>query len=485
MITINYGPVKSQVACDDPRERKAAFKFLEKDFTKFVNGFIFSPKYEMGLWDGCKHFFNSEKGTFPTGLIAKAMASLRGEFEVQVEGYPKPNPLHDTLNDVTLGEIKLRDYQLVAVRRVLKYHRGVLKIATNGGKTEICAGIFQLLGLPPSLFLIPRKEILRQTVERFRERLNAPIGIIGDGLFKPNYSGVNVAMFQTVNSRLKNSQFKKWYTGTRAVIGDECHFLRDERYQKAFEASHAELRLGVSGTPFPAKDQATTFSIMGTTGPVLCEVSNDELVERGVSVRPNIMFLEPKVDFYQRVLLGRESWHHALHTCEARNRLIAEITRALVRSGRQTVVMVLKVEHGNLIHNYIPEAMFAHADSGNRSEARKRLASGEVFPLICTSIFDTGLSVDYIEGIVYACGGKGDIKLPQSLGRGLRTAKDKAKDLWFVDLWDSFHDITKKHSRARYKFLQSQQSFKFVEKLSEAPPELSSASELVTGNRLR
>lgn len=484
MITIEFGPVHSHVDGSTKAERKEAFNLLGEALSLYVDGYFFAPTYMDGTWDGKKQFF-TPNGRFPSGLLTKVLQILGDEFSVQVNGYPEPHVVSDTLQSVELfdkanGSISLYDYQVEAIRKALRYNRGILRVATNGGKTEILAAILKLIGCPSSLFLIPRKELLDQTVDRLEERLQRKVGKVGDGVYKPIYNGPTVAMFQTLHRRIKeDASQKKWVNGTSAVFADECHFLRDARYQWVMNQSRANLRLGVSGTPFPKKNDVDRYTVIGQCGPVLATVSNAELIDKGISVKPNIMFLEPLVSMKEKMMLQWNSHDFALQNCEARHLLIAELARGLVESGRQTVIMLKKVEHGKQLLEYLPEAEFAHGNSGNRKEIKHRLASGEVFSLICTAIFDTGLSVDYIEGLIMAGGGTSDINLLQSLGRGLRRAKDKVKDLWVIDFWDTFNKYTVKHSRARYREFQAQEAFNFVESLSEAPAELHRAGKYV------
>jgi superfamily II DNA or RNA helicase len=479
MLTIEFGPVYSHLTSDSPREQKEAYRLLHHEMTFWAEGYFYSPRYQAGLWDGREHFF-TPKGRFLSGLLAKILKLLAdNDFEAEVEGYPDPHELAETLETITLGDIVFRGYQMDTVKRILHYHRGIVKVATNGGKTEIMAGLLQVLGVPPSMILVPRKVLLPQTAKRLEDRLQIKVGMVGDSIWKPNWSGVTVAMYQTLTRRLKDSKVKKALKTLPVVIGDECHFVRDAAYQKSVNACrNAEFRIGMSGTPFPEK-YTDRLSVTGHFGPVLSDVSNAELIELGVSARPNILFVEPKCTAREVSELKFQSDDFALLNCETRNRIIADAARAFVESGRQTVVLCRFVKHALAIHKHFPEAEVAYSNSKNKKEVLRRLESGEVFCLICTSIFNTGLSVDYIEAMIMAGGGKAPIDLLQGLGRALRQIKGRDKSLWVMDLWDTFNRYTKSHSKGRMDIYKKEQAFHITEDIAEAPAEVRASIEML------
>lgn len=487
MLTITYGPIRSVITCEELVERKLAFSYLDAALSIPVNDHFFVPEFKDGLWDGHEHFFSLKTGRFDSGFLPLILSILReaNEFEYEVVGYPAPRScnvssltLHDNSGLLDLNAYPY-DYQGYTIRQSLKYHRGVWNIATNGGKTEITAGLLKVLGCPPSMVVIPRKDILAQTVDRLEDRLQVKVGVIGDSIWKPNYSGPNVGMFQTLSTKLSDKAFAKWFKTIEVVIGDECQFMKDKRYQKVFNSTNAAFRFGVSGTPFPKRNEVHKHTTIGLCGPVISSITNAELIERGISVPAHLLFVEPDMSLKEMLALKVLDHYVALQKCEVRNQAIADLARAFLAAGMQTVIMVKKVEHGKAILKHIPEAVLTHSGSGNRKAVKNRLTSGEVFCCICTSIFDTGLSVDYIEGLILAGGGVGDMSLLQAVGRGLRRAKDKVKNLWVVDFWDTFNDYTKRHSRARYNELKDQEAFTLVDRIEDAPEFLQNACDFL------
>lgn len=108
------------------------------------DGYIFSPAYKSGYWDGIIDFFDKETNSFHTGLAPQVDAILGKlqavhPFTFSIED-DRPDPfmdVEDLPNDIVLygdGEenITLRDYQYDAVAQVIDQQVGIVEIATNG-----------------------------------------------------------------------------------------------------------------------------------------------------------------------------------------------------------------------------------------------------------------------------------------------------------------------------------------------------------------
>lgn len=475
MIHIEYGPVHSRVSSSDAAEMHLADTLLCKAFTYEVPNYIFTTGYQEGWWDGRKTFYDLGKHQFLSGLLSMVVKQLRqDEFEVVVNGYPAShkNLVKLAFGPIRLhGDITLRDYQMHAVFQTLRYSRGIWKLATNAGKTEVIAGVIDALDKPQTVVLVPRLEIFRQTIKRLQARLSDPIGAVGDGIWDPHVGGTTVVMYHTLRKKLKDSKAIKWLRDTIALFGDEVQFLTDEGYQKSWNAIPAPIRIGMSGTPFK-ESIIDEMVVRAHCGPVLCNIGNAELIARGVSVKPKIVFLEPAVPLNEKKVMELGTWDTTLYNCKYRNELIGNLACGFVKTGRQTVIMVNRVEHGKQIQKYTPGSVLTHSQASNRKQVEARLRSGEVFCCICTSIFDTGMSVDYLQALILAGGGNASHTLLQRLGRLLRTASDLEKDVWCVEFWDTFNKITRSHSRDRWEIFKAEKAFDMLEGPTSLPEDV-------------
>jgi hypothetical protein len=117
---------------------------LDKKFAISVPGHWFSKSFKMGFWDGKKHFFNKRDGTIPTGLLPLVQSFLQDVPYEMVDLRPLPQEAPELVTK--LGEFDLDsaeyNYQAKAARQALEKQRGVLSIATNGGKLRRCSHVW-------------------------------------------------------------------------------------------------------------------------------------------------------------------------------------------------------------------------------------------------------------------------------------------------------------------------------------------------------
>lgn len=197
--------------------REALYEEFEATVSVYEDGYMFSPAYKHGHWDGKVHFVDKKTDTFPTGLLPYVLTAIGNvqsaiPFQYEVE-YSVPDKFIEVgdmskdivLKDKGIGEITLRDYQYDAVKSIVDNDIGIINVATNGGKTEIASGLIQQL--QPYLergetigFFTNSKQIFNQSAERISERLGMPVGKYGGG--KKDIKQINVVMIPTINIAL-------------------------------------------------------------------------------------------------------------------------------------------------------------------------------------------------------------------------------------------------------------------------------------------
>ena len=480
MVTITYGTVKSHVSSDDPLERKAVFHILDQRLSYFKSGYFFSPMYSAGMWDGKQHFFSVTTGLLYSGFVTRALQILHREgISYDLVGYPQALPGDGDISPIILPDgLTLYEHQSYAVRRVRQFSRGVLQIAPNGGKTEVAAGVIDSYGIPPSVYFVPRVLLVDQVAARLEKRLRTRIGRVGGGFNQPNPSGVTVAMTHLTSQKIKGLAKAKardrhkfdvnYVKKAEIIIGDECHASSDARYQVCIEACPAPIRVLMSATPF-RKNEVERGFVQGYGGPLLAVVGNDELIEKKISAKPNVMFLEPKISVINQAKYRLMDYRYALSECDERNQVMAALGRAFVANGLQILIMGTRVEHCKEINRWIPEATITHGSASNRKSTEKKIRDGKVFCCISTAILDTGLDTPHIGGLVYAGGGSDEIRLEQTLGRILRQNESKDKSPWFFDFLDSYHPVLKRHARVRHKFFLKHSNFNMAESFDLLP----------------
>lgn len=202
-------------------------------------GAFYSRAYKSGFWDGITDFYDTKEDKFHTGLLQLFLAGMRKLKEANpaftyeiVDDRPKQLVHHEAIDEEIVLEdgdndpITLRDYQYTSVQKLFEEMVGIINIATNGGKTEVAAGIIQQI-LPylkrgqRIAFFTHSKEILHQSAARIAKRLGwneSDIGKIGDGKFDIKNKQVIFVMIPTLVSSLKDPKKDVKFTPKENVI---------------------------------------------------------------------------------------------------------------------------------------------------------------------------------------------------------------------------------------------------------------------------
>lgn len=235
-VLISVKNVKSKISGLSPN----ILNLLSKHLTVRVPNFQFSTAYKNGTWDGTQKFLTRPANTFSTGLIPKVVKFLEetcDDLQINFEDHRLNNYIIFPVDyNFKVGNEKLlRDYQVDTINNIanskiydLVFYRGIVNIATNGGKTVIAEGIIKNL-IPQLiknneifLFMTHSKEIANQTQKLMNKDLNIDIGFIGDG--KWEVKPVTIAITTTLYRRMKDmkTEFLELEDKVGGVIVDEC-----------------------------------------------------------------------------------------------------------------------------------------------------------------------------------------------------------------------------------------------------------------------
>lgn len=451
-----YGPV-SKLTGDYPRS-------AVREVTSYpVEGAHFSPTYKKGLWDGRKHLFRANTGAFPTGLLCEVERVLRvAGVEVTVHDHrPSLAPKGGTFD---LDGVTLYDYQADAVQKAVDAKQGILRIATNGGKTECACAITKYLGLQ-TLFVVTTRELLYQARERFIKRLGVSeeeVGIIGDGHWKPG-TWVTIATVDTLESRLDRQECQDLLQNTEVLFVDECHHAGSETWYQVCMLCNANYRYGLSGTPMDRTDGAN-LRLLAAIGPIIVDISNKFLVERGVSAKTHIIFSKITQPVLKKKLAYASAYKQGVVDNEHAHQLILDWTKCFYKEGLSTLILVEEIAHGraldealwtNVDGEFIPH-LFIHGeeDTDTRSQALKDFGERRLPVLIASTILDEGVDVPTIDAMILAGSRKSRIKTMQRLGRGLR-----GKKLIAVEFANFTNDYLLRHSLQRYEDYKKEECF--------------------------
>lgn len=330
-------------------------------------------------------------------------------------------------------DFKYVEHQIRALKALLKTNVGIIKAPTSAGKTEIIIALMQMAKVP-TLILVDSVSLANQTMERIDEA-GLPIGIChGKGKILASN------MISTIQSVKKLS-----LTDYKMVIVDECHIAGAKTFQDFFEHTSFPLRFGFSATP-DGNDKYRYATIRQHLGSVISEIYTEELMDNDVITKPEIHFKTiscvPTMDW-------QAAYDANIVNNTDRNRLTAELAN---ESGVPTLVLYKIIEHGKKLKELIPDSVLLCGENSieEREDAVSKFKKGEVRVLIASNIFKQGISINNIQTLINASGGKSKIEVLQKIGRALR--KHPGKDVALVyDFLDEGNDFTHRHSLQRMR----------------------------------
>lgn len=449
---------------------------ISGNLTFKVEGAQFSPMVRSGKWDGKLRFFVRPSNIFNAGLTSQILEMLpEGSNVLIVDKRTKSFPLVEVQYGYTLPgstSKSLRDYQVDAVNSILSrtlpgsetpFQRGVVNIATNGGKTVIAEAIInEVLKYSDGtvLFLTHSKEIGYQTRKSMEADLGIEVGFIGDGKWEPKR--VTVALIPTLSRNMNNEKFKELTKNVSAYIADEAHHSSADNWFKVMMEIKSPVCVGLTGT-VDENYPITKHKLYSVTGDVSVRITNDFLISEGHSAKPICYFQEVSQPDLRHVKEFPAAYQQGITDNFSRNSLICDIIQEEREAGSNVLVMVEHLEHGHnileILENYenLGVVAFTHGQKGTkyRSEVLKELARGNVNVLVATAILDEGVDVNNLNAIIYARGGKSFRKVLQSVGRTLRKKAD-GSEVRVYDFIDRTNDYLLEHTKYRYKTLKNE-----------------------------
>ena len=416
-------------------------------------------------WDGKWHPIDILSGRFPTGLLSRVreivpVATIEDERTKPDQRELDPYVLlamHGEPSIERNGEQRLipRDVQLAGIIGVLEHGRGIVGIATGGGKTEIA--LLLAAHVPGKcVIIVHRKDALHQTAERIRNRLDEQAALIGDGLWHDSTGDREkkfvVAMPQTI--KLDPTRFRTEVADANVLVLDEIHRTSGAAaWYKIAQGIPAYYRIGITATP-ETGDPVKDLRLEAATGPILIRVRAGELADAGVLARCRVIYHRidtvPESDDW--IQIQRE----LIQDNRARNWKIVELTIAEAREGRRTLIICDTRRHLRKIAEILrgEDLRSTELHGGHSSYVRRAakadLRTGAVEVVLATPVWDDSIDIPELDTVILAAGGKSSTRVIQRIGRALRKTKQKTTAT-VHDFFDTGHRAVRKHSVARQK----------------------------------
>jgi superfamily II DNA or RNA helicase len=403
---------------------------------------------------------------FPSGLLETALRLLDSlDVEHTVEDRTPPSVLTPDAF-VWNSRYALRDYQERQADAVCERRRGVIKSCTGSGKTITIAASLKGAMMFPALVVTHTDTLLHQTHDRLEEILGTSVGLIGrkGGKAVRDIRPITVATIQSIVSDIRKDapdlDIRQYLNGIQALHIDECHHVRADtcRIVNAL-CCNAGVRIGWSGTPF--REQGDDVAIEGALGPTLAEYSYTDAITGGYIVAPTIHIFnfQPNINFDRNATYNDVVSEYVVGDVK-RNRSIANITRKLMEKGEKTLVLVERIEHGEMLSEFIGTGI-PFVQGKNPAKYRDAVIAGlsdGTHPcVVATALFDEGVDIPEATALVLAHPNKSLVKTYQRIGRVLRKSEGKSKAT-IVDIQDDVTMLTHQ-ARRRTALYRKEPSF--------------------------
>jgi len=493
--------IKGNIPEDLMREIQVKLSFV-------VPGFKFMASYKAMLakaevtgeepeWDGTKTVARvTQYGDLrcPTGLLSYIRETLdaRGvPYRIQDDRLPAVSATGWSFVDTFI----LRDYQQEIADRALQKQRGVIKVSTGGGKTEIACNIIVRAAAYPAIFYVPSTDLLEQTWKRFSDYvtyngLPAKIGRVGAG--HCDIQQITIATVQSCQIAL-TGKFTKYehddveqeddknnYSAQQKadicnlvkeaqfVFVDECQHTSAETIQTVLNSSYkARYRFGGSASPW--RDDGLDILIEACFGKKICDISATFLINQKYLIRPRITFN------HFRQYLGKAANFQTHYTKfivenEARNKFIAQRAQFHVERNRPTIILCKWARHAEILSELIPGSQVLTSSGKKKLSPKKRkdqlnlMRERKLMMIIGTTLLDEGVDVPSAGAGILAGGGKSSTRALQRVGRFIRPDKiDPSKDTAYIEEFFDHCRWLDHHAKTRRRIYETESAFQITD----------------------
>ena len=460
--------IKDEVNCKieglelDQRKRLVAKFKYDVPYAKYL------PAVRLGRWDGKVAYFQLGGSTYVNLLpeVIEWLTDRNVHIDLVDERQAQPTLdftaiTEDTFSHMTWPEghdiagqpIKLRDYQVEIVNNFLSNPQCLQEIATGAGKTLMTASLsYMVEPYGRSIVIVPNKSLVTQTEADYKN-MCLDVGVyFGDR--KEWNKKHTICTWQSLNILMKNSKdsditIEDFLDGVICIMVDEVHMAKADALKALLTGPMANIpiRWGLTGT-IP-KEPFEFVALKVSLGDVISKLAASELQDKGVLAQCHVNILQT-IEYSEFTDYQKELKY--LTTDQGRMDYIAKLTSEIINTGN-TLILVDRIAAGEELAARIPNSIFV---SGDMKAIERKGHYDEISETMDRTIIATygvaavGINIPRIFNLVLIEPGKSFVRVIQSIGRGIRKAKDKDH----VQIWDVTGDckFAKRHLTKRKTF---------------------------------
>jgi superfamily II DNA or RNA helicase len=449
-------------------------------------------------WDGIYRKYNCVNKTLARPFLGelRALCKEKGLSLSIQDKRPKAKykPIDISLiNEDFLPGIKLKQFQIDAIKTIYNTEVGIVNVTMGGGKGELIAGICKAMKCPTAI-IAEQIQVIEQLKQRLRLRDvcqepglfyagKMPAGeliIIGSiqSLVKPKQKPEKPLLenfkdsksgtaekkhakaltnyeikIKAYRSRVKKAEaLHKLIGSCEMLLVDECDLATSATYKSLFRFwFKGRRRYGMTGTPYDEDRPVENLVLQEHLGSVIYSQDRESVEKTGLTVpilyyalafgedgnKDEASAFDIAID---EMIVHNEKFH----------RFIAALCKKFVDDG--TLILVERDDLGYALQKLIPNSDFIHGKTTKkrRPEIIKAFESRELKVLIGGKNVRRGLDLKGgCENLILATGGKMASEFKQRIARAARINKKghaRVFDIYFL-----CNKYLYAHSRKRFK----------------------------------
>jgi superfamily II DNA or RNA helicase len=444
---------------------------LRDYFSFFVPGHKFMPAFKARRWDGKIKLFNMVTKTLPVGLykhLKKFCADRYYPLQLMdSDEFGHPEIKNKVDHPSLMKEIKdygapfePRGYQYDAIVHGIEEKRALLLSPTGSGKSFIIYNLMRWVQERTegkTLIIVPTTSLVEQMYKDFEDYgydVQNNVHRIYSGKEKVTDKRIIVSTWQSIY------RFPpEWFTQFDSVFGDEVHLFKAKSLSTMMDKCiNAEYRWGTTGT----LDGTETNKLVleGLFGPVFTVTTTVKLMASQTLADLDISVLLLRYHNDICAMMEGKTYQEEIDyivTNEDRVRFVTNL--ALAQEGNTLVLFQFVEKHGKVlfesIRNKVGEDrkvfyVSGEVDAADREQIRGIVESQDDGIIVASlGTFSTGINIRNLHNIVFASPSKSQVKVLQSIGRGLRKSDNNATTKLF-DIADDLHTTTYKNFTLRH-----------------------------------
>jgi len=356
---------------------------------------------------------------------------------------------------------EFRPSQKELLQKIATSRCGRVDCATGYGKSFVIGAICALFPKATIDIVCKSVSVVRERIHPELVQLFGAVGLVGGGVNK-RANRINCYTADSMKKSPGTSDF---------LIGDEIHMLATDRLVGEMIKWNNSRNFGFTAS-MNARFDGCDFMLHGIFGPLIFKYGYQQSVDAGVVVpiqvrwtKVNMSYnpVENVSDDTRKIRLG--IWRNS-----ERNRLIAQDARRY-NDDKQVLITCATFEHALALKQELPEFTVVYRAPANmnrlrvlasqglwdlkqplmtldqRSELAKKFESGELKKVICTTVWNVGVSFDMLSVLIRADGTASTINDIQIPGRVSRL--DEGKKVAIVHDYDDVFDRGFRNKSAR------------------------------------